>query len=182
MRFQSAVIGLLATAFTAIAQNNSPDAEPPANLLAIIRNEPAVQRCVSLGGSYSERMYEGEWLDLTANHRTFLLEGLPPCLAGNDNGTKLLYVQTGTGWRKILDVLGKRVEVAETSTSGWHDIVLWQHDSGFRSARHLLRFDGMKYKDVSCNMVQLGDPLTGKRLSKPRYTDCTEEFRELIPK
>ncbi len=181
MRPRSALIGLLATACTAVAQNDRRDAEPPASLLSIIRNEPAVQKCVSFGGRKSEHVYRGAWLDLNPKQRTFLLEGLPPCLAGNDNGTKLLYAQSGTGWRKILDAIGDEVDVAANRTGGWHDIVLWQHDNAFRSARHLLRFGGTKYKAVSCSLVQFRDEITGKNLAKPRYIECTDEFLEMTP-
>ena len=179
---RSVLIGLLATALAGVAQNSRRDAEPPASLLAIIRNEPAVQACARPGGGQLANMYRGAWLDLNAKQRTFLLEGLPPCLAGNDNGTRLLYIQSGAGWRKILDAIGDTVEVGANVTNGWREIVLWQHDSASRSARHLLGFRGTKYEPVSCNMVQFRDGVTGKSLTRPQYTGCTQEFLEMTPR
>ena len=32
------------------------------------------------------------------------MEGLGPCLAGNANGLKLLYIRADKGWRKNLDI------------------------------------------------------------------------------
>ena len=172
----------LATASNDYAQRQRETADLPPDLVAAIQNEPIFKSCADYRGAPFRKTFTTTWLELKRNQApALLLEGLPPCLAGNDNGAKLIFVRSAGVWRKVLDCIGDSVELVKTQTNGWHDLVLWQHDNAFRSARQLLQFDGTRYKSASCNMVQFQDEVTYKKLAKPRYTPCTEEFLQLRP-
>lgn len=172
----------LAAGGNGYAQLQHKAADLPSDLIAAIQNEPIVKRCADFGGATFGKMATTTWLELKRNQApALLLEGLPPCLAGNDNGAKLIFVRSNDVWRKVLECIGDVVEVAQTRTSGWHDLVLWQHDNASRSARQLLRFDGTRYRSVSCDLVQFRDEITHKKFAKPRYGPCTEEFLEMGP-
>jgi hypothetical protein len=180
--FALTVAAGLATGGNGYAQLQRKTADLPSGLIAAIQNEPIVKRCGGFGGAALGKTATTTWLELKRNQApASLFEGLPPCLAGNDNGTKLIFVRSNDVWRKVLECIGDAVEVIQTSTNGWHDLVLWQHDNASRSARQLLRFDGNRYKSVSCNLVQFQDEITRKKLAKPRYEPCTEEFLEMGP-
>ncbi len=159
----------------------------PPDLLPIIQKDfgtgsPAVASCLKSSGRAFEHMVRTRWLALNRSQRPALLvEGLVPCLAGNDNGTKLVYSRVGNDWRKIFEGVGDTLELAKTSTNGWRDVVLWQHDDAYRRARQLSGFDGTQYKSVSCTLVRLTDEITHQKLVLPRYESCPEEFLAMRP-
>jgi hypothetical protein len=39
--------------------------------------------------------------------RAGFVEGLYPCLSGDDDGEKFSYIRAGIGWRKILEVASR---------------------------------------------------------------------------
>jgi hypothetical protein len=165
---------MLALAFA--HDSNRELAGAPPNLVNALQSDPTILQCLHDMNTRLADIVRITPLYLNAASRTVLVEGRIPCLAGNDNGSVFVYRAVGRGWEKILDGLGNRMERASTKTNGWHDLILWHHDNAFRSARHLYRFDGSGYKDVSCDLVQFSDQLTGRRLPKPVYTPCTDEF------
>jgi|SRR5579862_2429226 len=172
------LFGEVALAQTAMHQEGAADLPP--NLFAILQDNsnPAVKRCIDLQHVPFEKMVHTSWLDLNPTQQPALLvEGLPPCLSGSDNGTKLFYIRSDDGWRKILDGLGARVELKVTRTHGWRDIVLWRHNSAFDSTQLLYQFDGNVYRAIRCNLVESANPLTGKRRSPPKYSPCTWDWQ-----
>ncbi|MGA3026808.1 MAG: carboxypeptidase-like regulatory domain-containing protein [Bryobacteraceae bacterium] len=164
-------------ASTVVSGAGSATFSPPPDLIAALQSNPAVRECLPDVNSRLSDVVRITPLYLSPGERTVLVQGRIPCLAGNDNGSIFVYLYSGDAWQKILDVNGNRLERAATRTDGWRDLVLWQHDNAFRGARHLYRFDGSQYNDVSCNIVQFSDQYTGRRLPKPVYSSCTDEFR-----
>ncbi len=182
---------IVATVFYQLARGQNQDqrnsAEIPPVLFEVVQKDlgmglPDVKRCLESTGVPFEKMIHTKWLVLNRTQEPALLvEGLVPCLAGNDNGTKLLYARFGGDWRKVFDGVGDTLELAPTTTNGWHDIVFWQHDNASRSARHLCRFGGTHYRWVSCNLVRFKDEISQKTFRPPLYGPCTEEFLEMRP-
>jgi hypothetical protein len=125
--------------------------------------------------------------DLDRPRRGWLLEGLGPCLAGNANDLKLLYIRVDDGWRKILDEFGQsliacaqavppcpvpsRSSRRSSSTHGWPDLALWQHGSASEGDQRVYQFNGNVYEEIACNHVNY-QSLGGSSYSNPRFTPC----------
>jgi hypothetical protein len=123
-------------------------------------------------------------LDFGRSRQAWLVEGLGPCLAGNANGLKHLYIRVGDGWREILDDVAQSLEVCAEAvppcpaskprspgTHGWPDLALWHHGSASEGEQHVYRFNGNVYKEVFCNHVNYQSP-DGKSYSQPRSIPC----------
>lgn len=171
------------------SQAKPTDAEIPSDLLPIVqkdlgRGAPEPGNCFDSTAHPFEKMIHSKWLALNrAGASALLVEGLAPCFAGNDNGAKLIYTRLGNEWRRIFKGVGDTLEVENTNTNGWRDLILWQHDNAYRSARQFCRFDGSKYKPTTCKMVEFKDEISPGHpaLHPPKYSHCTQEFLDMKP-
>jgi hypothetical protein len=160
------------------AQTETPEI-PPGLLMALQSDtSTAVKKCVEQEGVPLRKMLRARWLDLGGTgKRSIVLEGLPPCLWGNSNGTILVYVRRGDGWHKVLDGIGSTLRRRSTTTQGWPDLVLWQHDTAFDGIELAYRFNGEEYRAVSCTVVESANPLNGKRYSSPKKSFCNWDWK-----
>lgn len=162
-------------------------AKLPPGFLTVIGHDlgaPDVQSCLEDRKLRLEQTIGTEWMSLnTADGRTLIVRGLGivqgvgTCLGGVNNGPFLGYSEIGSGWRKIFDGTGARLNRLPNTSRGWHDLELWQHDSAFRSIRYVYRFSGTKYEAIRCNVVQFTDFDTDKQLAKPIYTSCDWDWK-----
>ena len=181
------------------AQREAPPPEPAQNLAGVPPSLlAALQKDFSQAGKLedrscaaqplTERLYARRF-DLDRSQEGWLMEGLPPCLSGGDNGEKFLYISVGASWRKIPEGLGQTLAVcaqavppcpikkgSQTSpagTQGWPDVALWVSPTATANAQLVYRFNGNVYKPIACNHVYYENPNTR---SKPRYSRCERRW------
>jgi hypothetical protein len=88
-------------------------AKIPSDLLALLQNNlkedelEETKSCLEREGLSWGEILRATRFDLDRPRRGWLLEGLGPCLVGNANDLKLLYIRADDGWRKILDEFGQ---------------------------------------------------------------------------
>jgi hypothetical protein len=165
-------------------------AEIPSDLLATLQHDLTedeleyAKSCLERESLSWNQIVRVMRFDLNRSRQAWLVEGLGPCLAGNANGIKLLYIRADHGWRKILDDSGQSLGVCaqavpqcavpggsarrSMSTQGWPDLALWRHGSASEGDQLVYRFDGTVYKKIACRHRSPGE----NRYSKPRYTPC----------
>ena len=174
---------------------NQRAAEIPSDLLATLQNDlkedelDEAKSCLEREGLSWSEIVRVTRFDLNRPRQAWLVEGLGPCLAGNANGLKLLYIRADNGWRKILDDSGQSLEVCaqavppcpvssgserrSTSTHGWPDLALWRHGSASEGDQLVYRFDGNVYKKIACSHRSPG----GNHHSEPRYSPCLRGWK-----
>jgi hypothetical protein len=165
----------------------------PSDLLAAVQHDfkrdelQEANSCLEREGLSWDGILRATRFDRNAPRQVWLVEGLGPCLAGNANGVKLLYIRARNGWRKILDDFGQslmvcsqavppcptpyRSEPRTAGSRGWPDLALWHHGSANEGEETVYRFDGDVYKEIACYDVKYQSP-DGKPYSKPRSTPC----------
>jgi len=175
-----AVVRILATLLFGVAFGQTGSGKRttdiPPDLLAVVQNEPDIKGCLADQNLPLEKVAHYSWLDLGRPHEppALLVEGLPPCLAGNVNRTTFLYVRTGKGWRKVFDSTGV-LKLGTTRTRGWPDLTLWRHGSADSGDEYTYQFDGNVYKATACFSVWY--PEDGGPDAKPTRTPCDWDWK-----
>jgi hypothetical protein len=96
---------------------NQKVAEIPSGLLATLQHDlqkdelEEAKSCLEREGLSWNEIVRVTRFDLNRPQQAWLVEGLGPCLAGNANGLKLLYIRADNGWREILDDSGQSLDV-----------------------------------------------------------------------
>lgn len=122
-----------------------------------------------------------EFVDLSDDKRNEIIaqgNGLGPC-GGTGNCIVMVLQNTPTGWKTLLDTHAQlsggfeKIRVLDTSTNGYHDIVVAAHLSACERTASVLTYDKKQYRARECyniNQCAIG----GARLPKPDIGVCAK--------
>lgn len=177
---------LLAVVLPVIAQppRSASDVKKP-DLPPAIRGllQPEIADCLTATGRRIDDAIRVTSTKLSGkNERSWIVEGLGPCLAGANNGPIWVFAPLAGTWRNVLYDIGQTLRKLTNRTNGWYDLELLKHDSAFASIYLVYQFDGSGYQPVRCFVLRFPFEGDDKVSSKPVRERCDWDWRTVEPK